>query len=321
MSYRGGSEGRIEVRVPKDENGFLGRECPRAECQRYFKIKPGTGLKGTDLPCHCPYCGHTAPHDHFWTQEQLEYARSVAKRELTDVLRRELKKLEFDHKPRGSFGIGMSMKFKPGSPVAIRYYEEKALETHICCDACTLEYAVYGVFAFCPDCRIHNSLQTLDKNLELVRKQLTVAVSIEEEDPALRLHLIEDALENCVSCFDGFGRECCRIRATQSSDPEKCKNVSFQNLYVAAKRLRSLFGVDLESTVDPGEWQKAHVAFMRRHLISHRSGVVDEKYLLETGDDPQLLGRRISIEPHDVEDLAKIVRTLGQGLVDMLPPV
>jgi hypothetical protein len=148
----------IKVSIPRDDNGFMGRECPEANCEGYFKIKPGTGLTGDSLACHCPYCGYTGPTDRFWTRAQIEYAQSVAFRKFSDAFVRELKSLEFEQKPKGGFGIGVSMKLKPGTPPPIRYYREKALETHVTCRECTLEYAVYGVFAYCPDCGVHNSL-------------------------------------------------------------------------------------------------------------------------------------------------------------------
>ena len=100
----------ISVSISADENRFTGRECPQPDCEGYFKIELGTGLKGDGLPCHCPYCGHAAGHDQFWTKEQIEYARSVAMRRITDAIRKDFRKLEFDHKPKGAFGIGFSMK-------------------------------------------------------------------------------------------------------------------------------------------------------------------------------------------------------------------
>ena len=148
-------------------------------------------------------------------KDQIEFAKSVAKRQLVNALRHDVKKMEFDIKPsRGSFGIGISMKLKPGSPTPLKHYRERSLETHICCGNCTLDYAVYGVFAFCPDCGVHNSFQMLQKNIDLVRKQLSLAQA--QTDDELKRHLIEDALENCVSLFDGFARESCRIRACRS---------------------------------------------------------------------------------------------------------
>jgi hypothetical protein len=105
---------RISIPIQPDEDGFTGRECPNPDCEGYFKIEFGTGLKGENIPCHCPYCGRTASHDQFWTKEQIEYVRSVAVRTVTDALRKDLKKLEFDYKPRGLLGIGLSVKVKPG---------------------------------------------------------------------------------------------------------------------------------------------------------------------------------------------------------------
>ena len=100
---------RISVRIPADGNRFTGRKCPQPDCEGYFKIELGTGLKGEALPCHCPYCGHAAGHDQFWTKEQIKYAKSVAMRRITDAFHEDLKELEFDDKPKGAFGIGLSL--------------------------------------------------------------------------------------------------------------------------------------------------------------------------------------------------------------------
>jgi len=133
--------------MPADENGLVGRECPNPECLGYFKVKFGTGLKGENLPCHCPYCGHTAGHDHFWTQDQLAYARSIMENEVSKALKADTQ--EWDRELRQSTQnslLKLSVEFK-GHSHPIRYYREKQLETHVTCDNCTLEYAIYGVFA------------------------------------------------------------------------------------------------------------------------------------------------------------------------------
>jgi hypothetical protein len=308
---------RINVSLPTDENGYLGRECPVETCEGYFKIKPGTGLKGKDLPCHCPYCGHVESPNHFATKDQIEFAKSVALGKITDALRGELKKLEFDIKPKGPFGIGISMKLQPGQPVPLKRYHERTLETYVCCHNCTLDYAVYGVFAFCPDCGHHNSLQILQKNVDLIRKQLSLATA--QSDLELKRHLIEDALENCVSAFDGFARETCRVRASCARDPATCANMSFQNLARAAEKVSVLFGVDMKSTLSNPDFRFAHTAFMRRHLIAHRGGVIDDRYLAETGDTESVRGRRVTVDIADVDRLAAIMLALAEFLVQQLP--
>jgi hypothetical protein len=58
---------------------------------------------------------------------------------------------------------------------------------------------------------------------------------------------------------------------------------------------------------------------MRRHLIAHRSGVVDQQYLDETGEASVLLGRRIVIDGVQAIALADAVERLGEALISVLP--
>lgn len=306
---------RISIPIQPDEDGFTGRECPNSDCEGYFKIEFGTGLKGENLPCHCPYCGHTASHDQFWTKEQIEYAKSVALRSITDALHKDLKKLEFDHKPKGAFGIGLSLKVKPGRPTPIHHYREKRLETEVVCGNCTLRYTVYGVFAFCPDCGLHNSIQILGKNLELAVKMLDMAATVEAD---LAVRLIENALEDCVSAFDGFGRETCHVYARKSTDPAKAEKVSFQNLEGARQSLSGLFNIDLAAGLVVNEWKIAVRGFQKRHLLSHKLGVVDEEYIRKTGDDRAVVGRKVNIGADDVRELVRILGKLAQSVSDDL---
>ena len=298
----------ISISIPSDENRFTGRECPQSDCKGYFKVEFGTGLKGNALPCYCPYCGHAAGHDQFWTKKQIEYARSVAIRKITDAIHKDLKKLEFDHKPKGAFGIGFSMKVKRGRRPPIHYYREKQLETEIVCTNCTLRYSVYGIFAFCPDCSQHNSIQILEKNLEVVGKMLEMAT---REEKALAEKLIENALEDCVSAFDGFGRELCRVHANRAQTPAKAEKMNFQNLEQARQGFLDLFGITLSTAVQPEEWLAAGMAFQKRHLIAHKLGVVDQDYVTKTGDPRAVVGRKIVIDAGEVQGLTGIINTLA----------
>lgn len=308
----------VTVTFPTDEQGFLGRECPHQACLGYFKVRPGTGLSGPDLQCHCPYCGHAAGGETFATPEQVEYAKSIALRQFTEAFRRDLKQLEFNHRPRpGTFGIGISLKVTPGAPIPIRHYRERGMETHVSCAKCTLDYAIFGLFAFCPDCGEHNSGQVLEKNLEIILKLVELAES--QTDVDLKRQLIEDALENCISAFDGFARESCRVRASRSTDPEAAVKVSFQNLDRAAQRMRTLFGIDLTKCLAEEDLRFVRRSFLRRHLLAHRAGVVDEQYCRDAQDGSVVVGRRIVISATDVNALVAHVRVLGRALVECLP--
>lgn len=301
---------QFSVPIRPDEDGYVGRECPDKECLGYFKITPGTGVKGP-APCYCPYCGHSGPSNTFFTQEQIQYARSIVVRKVTDAIRADLKGLEFDHKPKGAFGIGFSMKLKPSAPVPIRYYREKQLETEVICESCALRYAIYGVFGWCPDCGTHNSFQILAKNLELSNKELVFAQSAESE---LAEHMIGDALENVVSAFDGFGREICRQRAA---------DIRFQNLSGARNKVQDVFGIDFADTLTPTDWDCACRVFQKRHVLAHKMGVIDEEYVHKANDPFAVIGRKVRVTPDEVKSAINIIEILGrrlfQGIVQPKP--
>jgi hypothetical protein len=292
---------QIRVAIKPDEEGYIGRECPVESCLGYFKIMPGTGIKGP-APCHCPYCGHCGPQNTFWTPEQIEYAKSVAIRRVLDAVHEDLKALEFEHKPRGPFGIGISMKVQASAPHPIRYYREKQLETKVTCDKCTLKFAIYGVFGWCPDCGAHNSLQILSKNLELAKKELDLAATV---DADFAEHLVGDALENVVSAFDGFGREICGQRSA---------DIRFQNLSGARRRVQEAFGFDFADELSGDAWDMACRIFQKRHLLAHKMGVIDAEYVQKANDPGAVVGRRIRVTSDEVAHAISLVEILGQGL-------
>ncbi len=301
---------RISVPITADEDGFTGRECPNTDCEGYFKIVSGTGLEEDGLPCHCPYCGHTAGHDEFWTQEQIRYAKSVAMRRVSDAIRKDLKSLEFSQKPRGPFGIGLSMKVKTGPPLPIHHYREKELETTVVCTNCTLRYAVYGAFAFCPDCGQHNSQQILRANLEVVRKMLDLA---ESHDNDLRIKLIENALEDCVSAFDSFGRELCRVHADRTSNPATMNRMRFQNLVHARAELQTI-GVEMTAAIMTDAWEQALLLFQKRHLMAHKLGVADQEYVNRSGDRNAVPGRKVRVGSDEVTELRETLWRVADSL-------
>jgi len=301
---------RISVPITADEGGFTGRECPNPECEGYFKIVSGTGLEGDGLPCHCPYCGHTSDHDKFWTQEQIRYAKSVAMRRISDAIRKDLKSLEFDQKPRGPFGIGLSVEVKAGAPLPIHHYREMELETTVVCSSCTLRYAVYGAFAFCPDCGQHNSQQILGANLDVVQKMLDLA---ESHDGDLRVKLIENALQDCVSAFDAFGRELCRVHADRTSSPAAMNRMRFQYLVHARTELQAI-GVEMTAAITTDAWVHALTLFQKRHLIAHKLGVADQAYVDRSGDRDAVQGRKVRVSTDEVTELRNTLWTVAESL-------
>jgi hypothetical protein len=302
----------ISVSMLTDEDGLTGRECPNPECLGYFKIKFGTGLTEPGLPCHCPYCGHTAGSDHFWTQDQLSYARSIMMRELGKAMKQWATNLDRHLKTQtrnGFIKLGMSYK---ESYHPIRYYREKDLETKIVCDNCTLEYAVYGVFAYCPDCGTHNSLQILRANFALAAKELELASGTDE--PELSRYLMADALENVVSAFDGFGRQLASVNCAKAINPEQALHLSFQSINKARSRVQSLFGFDIADGLTQDDWEAIVRCFQKRHLLAHSMGVVDQAYVDAANDRSVTVGHKVPIGREEIDKLMLHLERLGQCL-------
>jgi hypothetical protein len=139
-------------------------------------------------------------------------------------------------------------------------------------------------------------------------------VVAEAQEVPVAQHLIENALEDCVSAFDGFGRETCRVFALKAVKPEKAAEIRFQNIATARDRVREQFSVDFAATIASGDWTYILRAFQKRHLLAHKMGVVDEDYLSATGEPSSLLGRKVSIGAGEVRELMARLQSLGSEL-------
>lgn len=170
------------------------------------------------------------------------------------------------------------------------------------CETCTLRYAIYGVFGWCPDCGIHNSIQILTKNFELARKELILAETVERD---LANHLIGDALENIVSAFDGFGREI---------SSRKGAEIRFQNLSGARRNVQDKFGFDFADALTADQWQYVCRVFQKRHLLAHKMGVIDDDYVVKVSDAGAVAGRKVQVSAEELNSSIEIIELLGRKL-------
>lgn len=288
----------IKLAMQTDEKGLTGRECP--VCKKYFKIKFGTGLKGP-APCHCPYCNHIAPQDQFWTEEQINYAKSVALNYVSNEILKTLKKSEVKAKPNQFISFEIKVN---GKPTPIAYYSERDLEQNGYCKNCTLEYAIYGKFGYCPDCGIHNSHEIFITNMELFKKLLSLS---QNSEPAISKLVIEDALENSISTFDGFCRETLKIK-------ESTLNVSFQNIDNARKNLIKKYNFDIAKGINKTDWDKIILAFQKRHLLAHNLGKIDQEFINKTNSDNNLLGKSVIISREEVIEITDFLKKMAENL-------
>jgi hypothetical protein len=94
------SEIVLSIPLPRDTDGFLRRACPN--CERQFKWWPVANAEEQPSELHqasivyayfCPYCFQSAPLDHWYTPEQLEYCKQQA---IAQILGPQLRQIKQD---------------------------------------------------------------------------------------------------------------------------------------------------------------------------------------------------------------------------------
>lgn len=295
---------KIQVKIPTDEHGMIGREC--LKCKQYFKLKPGTGLE-TDH-CHCPYCEYEGNSDNFWTEAQLKYAESIAMQQAYDkLIKPSLDKLtnSFKQLERSSRNSLIQIKVKTTSNnihFPIKYYTEKELETVVICDNCNLEFAIYGLFSKCPDCNAINAFLIYEKSLEVIRKQLEIFSKPEIPSDILEMSL-SSILRLGISAFDGLGKELRKRKPDKY--PEKPKNL-FQNISLLNEEKRNLIATSHQNYI------KLLTLFQVRHIYEHNMGLVDADFIKKLPNYSGLLNRKYKLNINEMEEFITMMKELGE---------
>jgi len=306
------SKHTFQISIPKDDDGFIGREC--LECKRYFKLRLGTGLPTQH--CHCPYCEYEGDQNTFWTQDQLDYAQSVGKQiayeqfvePLLDDLAKSFKKLESS--TRGGFlQIKVNTtRTKPFFP--IKYYNESELETHLTCDNCRLEFAIYGVFSRCPDCSQLNAFSVFQKSIEVCKKQIEL-FSLFQNDKDVELANLKFILGNAISSFDGLGKEL--RKKLDGKFPDKPKNL-FQNIDELEKILLQNFNLDIKTNLS--NFLFLRQMFQVRHIFEHNMGVIDADFIKKVPSLSHLVDRKYPLTLNEVQLFLNLLTDLGKIIED-----
>lgn len=293
----------VSVNIPLDENGMMGREC--LECEQYFKLKPGTGLETSH--CHCPYCDYEGGADTFWTQAQLEYAKSIAVQQaFNKIIKPQLDKLtnSFKQLERNSRNSLIQIKVKTSGnnfSFPIKYYSESELETNLTCDNCGLEFAIYGVFSNCPDCNMSNAFLIYDKSIEVIRKKLEIFSKPEIAEDIIEISL-NSILTSTISAFDGLGKELRSIKPDHY--PSKPRNL-FQNIYVLNEKMDNLIAER------HSDFNKLIKYFQIRHVIEHNMAVVDSDCIEKAPELSHMKGRKYKLSISELDDFINSMTELG----------
>ncbi len=293
----------FSISINPDEEGFIGRECPK--CEEYFKVKTGTGLP---IQYHiCPYCDYKGSNKEFFTKEQIDYAKSVAIKKavgpIFDDFHKSLKKLKTS--TRGGF-IQIKVHTS-GNIFRIKYYQEKILETNVMCDNCGLMFSIYGVFSNCPDCGKLNAKVIFEKSIEVSRNKLKLSEDSAIET-ALKEELLKDSLIGAISAFDSLGKA---LRGKHNTKfPSNPKNL-FQNFVKLNETLKNSFGKNIKDYLSQLDSDFLFKMFQVRHIFEHNAGVTDDDFIKNLPAFSSQKGKKYKIDNREIEEfLGKISKLM-----------
>ncbi len=278
---------KIVVSLTPDENGFIGRECPK--CNMYFKVKPGTGLPINHQIC--PYCSYQGLGKEFYTKDQIEYAKELALQEIMDPLLKTLNGLE--KRTKGEF-IEIKVRTS-GIPIQITKYQEKILETDVTCDNCGLIFSIYGVFSNCPDCGKLNYVSIFNCSLESSKKMIKLSNEIETD---LKEELLKGALTGAISSFDSIGKE---LKRRYPERIQTKKKNFFQNYLELQKVLQNTFNKDVNNFLNHDDSEFIFKMFQVRHIYEHNSGIIDDDFIKAIPTYSNAQGRKYQLTDEEID--------------------
>ena len=317
----------FSISIPLDAKGYYDRVCPSKECGRGFKVLFDDWRdKVSDERVFCPFCRHEGPSDEWDTEEQAEHIHSAAEAEanrlLNNALERAVARTPTENIGGGPLNISVSLSYTPGDvPAVVPAKATDSLQQEFACEACGCRYASLGASFFCPACG-HNSvvfcfdtaLKTVRnavEGLKAVRAVLEQAVNADTAQDAVR-QILEDQVPRLAGAFEQLN-EALFEKVPGGSQLARKGNV-FQRTDEASALWRQATGKGYEDFLSVAELNRLKVFVQRRHVLSHRQGIVDHAYITKSGETTYAVGQRLVVREGDVLELVVLLGKVADGL-------
>lgn len=319
----------VPIDMPLDDKGYFDRKCPHGECGAEFKVLfEDWKDKVPDEFAVCPKCGQKSEPTAFntsWQQKYInDFARAYMSRQLNDAFGRAARRTPPRQLSGGLLKIQMSVSFKAGHvALVLPPSAAEALRQDLTCDACGCRYSTIGAGFFCPACGQNSPLKDVEGTIEMARKTIEALPTLSEtlgkmhdQDIAANFEqqLLEDQLENLVTAFQR-GTEALFDRPPCLPLSKRDANL-FQRLTDASTLWKSTTGVGYEDILSSEDLEFLRIMVSRRHKIGHCQGIVDAKYVQQSGDSAYEIGQRLVSKPAHVLRLASVLEMLIKGLKD-----
>ena len=312
----------FKMKIETDKDGYIDKECPNQDCLSKFKIWPDDWeiKEETDI-MFCPFCGHQAPFNSWYTTEQVEQLHNQAfDFVISEYDKALLKDINSFNKDNSNRFITMKMKFR-GSTYAYNLPAEalEEMEQKIICEKCGARYSIIGSAFYCPSCGHNSAKQTFLNTIQKVKDKVTAldriyeAIAKTDRDAVVRIgeSLIETSLSDLVVAFQ---RLCECIYPQLPKSKPLTKNV-FQRLDDGNNLWKNLLGKGYEDWASPSEYNTLKLCFQQRHLLQHKDGFIDNDYIEKSGDEKYSIGQHIIIKKEYVLQYLHIVEKIGNEIL------
>ena len=322
---------RFPINIPLDDKGYLDRSCPHSECRENFKVLFDDWRdKVPDAAAFCPKCGAKDDPKQFNTESQNKFIQEVANayavEKLNQAMGRAARRTKTKKISTGFFDIKMDVSYHAGStPVVLPSSASEVMRQDFLCESCGCRYSTIGAGYFCPAC-CHNSAakdfdQTIDTILKVVDSLDEIGQPLAEKyniDVAtnIKQQILEDQIENLVTAFQ---------RASEALFSELPNAVSFdfnRNAFQSLRRGSDLWhratNSNYQNYLSKTELKELATYFQRRHKLSHTEGMVDQRYVDNSGDSTYEVGQRLVIRREHVRQLCELVGRLVYGLREIV---
>jgi hypothetical protein len=193
------------------------------------------------------------------------------------------------------------------------------MELEISCEKCSCRFAVIGSAYFCPACG-HSSVDRMfddslrkirakKDNVDVVRDAIAVSAGRDEAELMCR-SLIESCLQDGVTAF----QRCCEglYASTGSATPAPMN--AFQRLAQGSELWAARVGITYADILGAADLERLRRLFQKRHLLAHSDGIVDQRYVNESGDMTYRVGQRITVSTSEIDDIVAGIGRLVAGL-------
>ena len=197
------------------------------------------------------------------------------------------------------------------------YFAEESQQNKFRCERCGAVNDVIGRYAYCSVCAERNDLTEAKKRIEEIRESIRNGGDL------------PTAIRSSISVFDSFVNqavaEFLKFVPMTKRRRAMLEGKSFHNFSDVSENMKVALDIDIGSGLKESDVELLVRFFHRRHVHEHRSGIVDQKYIDDSGDDTVRLRQELRENMGEVHKLlsllTRVLSNLHEQFKEILPPL